>query len=71
MLPYLPYATQDPKLQDMFRGLIGRQAYNVLKDPYANAYNKDGVCSQWWGGWWQSGWVADALGGADDLGAQV
>ena len=43
VLPYIPYAIQDPKLQDMLRGVIGRQTRSVLKDQYANAFNKDGV----------------------------
>lgn len=41
VMPYLRYVLQEPRLQNMFRGLINRQAANVLKDPYANAYNRD------------------------------
>ncbi|MGN6819829.1 MAG: glycoside hydrolase family 125 protein [Sphingomonas sp.] len=39
--PYLHLAKDDPRLRDLFRGLIGRHARSVLIDPYANAFMED------------------------------
>ena len=39
VMPYIPYASQDPELLSMVEGLIGRHARSVLIDSYANAYN--------------------------------
>jgi uncharacterized protein len=35
--PYLRFIQQDASLADLIRGVIGRQARNILIDPYANA----------------------------------
>eukprot|EP00698_Gefionella_okellyi_P014282 TRINITY_DN3962_c0_g1_i1.p1 TRINITY_DN3962_c0_g1~~TRINITY_DN3962_c0_g1_i1.p1 ORF type:complete len:339 (-),score=51.71 TRINITY_DN3962_c0_g1_i1:43-1059(-) len=39
--PYLKYATEDPTLQRMLQGVIGRQVRNVLLEPYADAYERE------------------------------
>lgn len=47
--PYVRFATQDPTLQAMIRGVIRRQLRSIILDPYANAFNKGAD-----GGMWQS-----------------
>jgi meiotically up-regulated gene 157 (Mug157) protein len=37
--PYLPLMRRDPKLAKMVHGLLERQKSQILKDPYANAFN--------------------------------
>jgi meiotically up-regulated gene 157 (Mug157) protein len=39
--PYLSLMKEDPKLQQLIAGVINRQTYYILKDPYANAFYKD------------------------------
>jgi uncharacterized protein len=39
LIPYVPYASQDPKLAALLEGLIARQARSVIIDPFANAFN--------------------------------
>jgi len=52
VLPYANFLTKtsnhsDQHLNDLFRGLISRQAACVNLDPFANAYNKEAAPSSW------------------------
>lgn len=38
ILPYIPFATQDRRLQSLILGVINTQAEYLYYDPYANAF---------------------------------
>lgn len=39
VMPYVPYAPEDAKLQSLLEGLIARQAHSVNLDSFANSFN--------------------------------
>lgn len=45
--PYVQYATADPELQAMIRGVIRRQLKSIILDPYANAFNESANGEGW------------------------
>jgi meiotically up-regulated gene 157 (Mug157) protein len=46
VLPYLRFVAQDPALQTLVAGVIGRHARSILLDPYANAFQVDSTAGQ-------------------------
>ena len=46
--PYLAFVRSDKNLQQLIAGVINRQSFFILKDPYANAFYKDeNKISEW------------------------
>jgi meiotically up-regulated gene 157 (Mug157) protein len=46
--PYLAFMKTDKKLQELIAGVINRQTTYVQKDPYANAFYRDGAQKSEW-----------------------
>ncbi|MCJ8164385.1 glycoside hydrolase family 125 protein [Pontibacter sp. E15-1] len=46
--PYLKFIKKDAPLRQLIAGVINRQTYSILRDPYANAfYNDDTKVGEW------------------------
>lgn len=52
--PYLPYLTDDRELQNLFIGLIRRQTHCILRDSYANGFERNYDI-------WERKWELDSL----------